>query len=262
MDDGDLILGTAAGYHFGDVRPFLRSLNESGYAGRIVLFVSETTRGLEGMADLGADLLPLTRPSRLVRLPCNALRHFRYLEHLESAPERYGRILLTDVRDVIFQSDPFARTWADGLHCVLEDRRMTLGACPHNSRWIRGHLGEDALARLADRPISCSGTTLGGHDAVVRYLRALTALLLPFAGGERMAGFDQAAHNLLVHEQPPCAVTLHDNAGPVLTLGHTCGEPALDAEGRVLNETGERAVIVHQYDRKPELFGKIRKRYA
>ena len=262
MADGNLILGTAAGYHFGDVRPFLRSLDESGFTGRVVLFVSETTRDTERMAACGAVLLPLSPPAELAHLPCNAQRHFRCLDHLESRAERFDRILLTDVRDVIFQSDPFALPWADGLHCVLEDRRMTLGRCPHNSHWIRRHLGGDVLARLADRPISCSGTVLGDHDSVVRYLRALTARMLPFAGGERMAGFDQGVHNLLVHELPPCRVTVHDNAGPVLTLGYTKGEPELDAEGFVLNEAGQRPTLVHQYDRKPELFGRIRRRYA
>jgi len=260
--DVPLILGTAAGYHYGDVRPFLRSLFESGFSGRLVLFVSETTRDTERMAASGAILLPLADPDAPGELPCNALRHFRYLDHLESLAERFDRILLTDVRDVVFQSDPFARPWTDGLHCVLEDRRMTLGACPHNSRWIREHLGGDVLARLADKPISCSGTVLGDHQSVLRYLRALTARMLPFAGGERMAGFDQGVHNLLAHELPPCRLTLHDNAGPVLTLGYTKGEPALDDEGFVLNEAGERSAIVHQYDRKPDLFGKIRKRYA
>jgi len=57
-------------------------------------------------------------------------------------------------------------------------------------------------------------------------------------------------------------LTLHDNAGPIVTLGYTKGEPAMDSDGYVLNEKGERAHIVHQYDRKQELFKTIRRRYA
>ncbi|MDD3310909.1 hypothetical protein [Pseudodesulfovibrio sp.] len=258
----DLILGTAAGYHYGDVRPFLRSLDGSGFSGRCVLFVSETTRDLARMADHHVALLPLRADAAPDGMSCNALRHFLYRDYLRAQSEPPARVLLTDVRDVVFQSDPFAPAWAEGLTCAVEDRRMTIGTCPHNSRWVRLHLGDDALARVADRPILCSGTTVGGAGAVLAYLDALTEKMAPFTGGERMAGFDQGVHNVLVHTGALGPVTLTDNAGPILTLGYTEGEPRLDAEGFALNEAGQRAVIVHQYDRKPGLFRRIREKYA
>jgi len=258
----NLILGTAAGYHYGDVRPFLRSLDGSGFGGRCVLFVSETTRDLPRMADHRVTLLPLRPDAAPPGMPCNALRYFLYRDYLRAQSNLPARILLTDVRDVVFQSDPFAHPFAEGLTCAMEDRRMTIGTCPHNSRWVRLHLGEEALARVADRPILCSGTTVGGPGAVLAYLDALTSAMAPFAGGERMAGFDQGVHNVLVHTGAMGRVDLTDNAGPILTLGYTEGEPRLDADGFVLNESGERAAIVHQYDRKPGLFRRIREKFA
>lgn len=262
MQSENLILGLAAGYHYGDVLPFLRSLESSGYRGRCVLFVSDTTRDLDRMGGHGAELIPLERPEGLESLPYNALRYFLYLDFLRKADTPFAHILLTDVRDVVFQRDPFDFPWSEGLNCALEDRRMTIGDCPHNSHWIRTHLGEAALDAVRGKPISCSGTTVGGYQAVVRYLEALTARLLPFAGGERMAGYDQGVHNQLVHSHEPETPVLRGNDGPVLTLGYVRGEPATDDEGRVLNERGEAAVIVHQYDRKPELFQALRERFA
>jgi hypothetical protein len=50
MSDHTLILGLAAGYHYGDMRPFLASLGDSGFSGRCVLFVSDTTRDLDAGA--------------------------------------------------------------------------------------------------------------------------------------------------------------------------------------------------------------------
>ena len=262
MASNDLILGLAAGYHYGDVLPFLRSLESSGFTGRCVLFVSDTTRDLDRMSAHGAELIPLVRPHRLADVPYNALRYFLYLDYLRAKDVSPGRVLLTDVRDVIFQRDPFAFAWPEGLNCALEDGRMTLGNCPHNSHWIRTHQGNDALDAVRDRPISCSGTTLGGREAVVRYLETLTERLLPFNGGERMAGYDQGVHNVLIHTDAPDAPTLHANDGPILTLGYTRGEPVLDDEGQALDGRGQPAFIVHQYDRKPGLFNLIRKRYA
>lgn len=251
----------AAGYHFGDVRPFLSSLEQSGYRGESVLFVSDTTRDL-ALMEAYTTVIPFEGPAGIEHLPYNAVRYFLYLEFLRNAETRYARILISDVRDVIFQRDPFDHAWSPGINCTLEDKRMTLGACPHNAHWIRGHQGEGALASVRHHPISCSGTTVGDHDGMVSYLEILTNQLKPFNDGERMAGYDQGVHNVLVHTGELPGLTLHDNAGPIMTLGYTRGEPAMDGDGRVLNENGEPAVLVHQYDRKPRLFKAIRQRFA
>ena len=276
--ESTLVMGLAAGYHAGDVRPFLASLRGTGFAGRCVLFASPTTRDTGRMADMGADILPFERPPALAHLPYNALRYFLYLDLLRQAPRPYARVLITDVRDVIFQRDPFSFPWAEGLNVTLEDARMTIGTCPYMTRWTTGHLGEAAWRALADRRISCSGTTVGGHAAMLDYLERLTGLLLPFSPAPPppappapdgapppptgMAGYDQGVHNHLLHGGLLSKVTVHDNAGPILTLGYKATQPAADAHGDILNDAGVPAVMVHQYDRMPELFRAVRARYA
>ena len=262
MPDNNCILGLAAGYHYGDVRPFLLSLDRVGYTGRRVLFVSETTRDLERMAEHDVTIILLKRSEELAHVPYNALRYFLYLDFLKQYVEPFERILISDVRDVVFQRDPFGFSWLDGINCTLEDRRVSIGQCPHNAHWIRGHQGESALESVAEKTISCSGTTVGDHKGMMQYLTALTSRLIPYIEGERMAGYDQGVHNVMVHTDVLENITLHDNHGPIITLGYTKGEPALDDEGFVLNEAGERAHIVHQYDRKPNLFKAIRARFA
>ncbi|WP_461208356.1 hypothetical protein [Desulfocurvus sp. DL9XJH121] len=257
-----LVLGLAAGYHQGDVRPFLLSLHQGGFGGRCVLFASPTTRGVEQMRDWGAEVVAFEREGDRAHLPYNAYRYFLYLDFLRREPP-CTRILLTDVRDVVFQGDPFAYAWSEAVNATLEDRRMTVGACPHNARWIAEHLGPAALAEVADRPISCSGTVLAGHRAMLDYLQRLTALLTPFdPGREAMAGYDQGVHNHLLHTGRLAGARVTDNAGPILTLGYRRGEPDVDGQGRVLNDAGAVPLLVHQYDRKPALHGMLRRRYA
>ena len=262
----DLILGMAAGYHYGDVRPFAASLWASGFAGRCVLFVSPTTREAGRMEAHGLETVPFQRPDYMSHLPLNAWRHFLCLDFLRHADREYGHVLFTDVRDVVFQSNPMARPWPGGLSAVLEAGGVTVGACPWTSRWLRRHLGEAALARVADRPLSCSGTVLAPFAAMIGYLERMTALLVPFEPGPNMAGYDQGVHNFLVHGMAPGGplpeVHFTDNAGPVLTLGHRREAPAMDAAGNVLNDAGVPAVVVHQYDRHPELFKRVRERWA
>ncbi len=262
MTKSNCILGLAAGYHYGDVRPFLLSLEQSDYEGECVLFVSDTTRDLDRMAQHNVSIIPLERPAELAHISYNAFRYFLYLDYLKEQGREFGNVLISDVRDVVFQSEPFSFAWSSGINCTLEDKRMTLGQCPFNGHWIRGHQGKDALAAVADKPISCSGTTVADHVSMVHYLEMLTAHLVPFVEGEQMGGYDQGVHNVLIHTGQMGAVTLHDNSGPIMTLGYVKGEPACDEDGYVLNDKGERAVIVHQYDRKPELFKAIRQRYA
>ncbi len=257
----NLILGLAAGYHYGDVRPFAVSLERTGFGGRRVLFVSSTTRDLARIEAHGIETIPFERPPDLAHVPYNAFRYFLYLDFLRASSGRFGRILLTDVRDVVFQRDPMDRPWPDGLNVALEDPRMTVGRCPYTARWLAGHLGQAALDMIADRPISCSGTILGSHEAVLRYLEALAALLLPFNPGKHMAGYDQGVHNHLLHAGRLDPVTCHDNAGPILTLGHKRETPPIDVRGDILNDAGEPAVMVHQYDRMEGLFRHVRKRF-
>ncbi|MCJ2163326.1 hypothetical protein [Pseudodesulfovibrio sp. S3] len=262
MPGKTLILGLAAGYHYNDVRPFLASLDRAAYTGDLVLFVSETTRDLDRMGRHPAAIIPIERTSGMENLPYNGLRYFLYREWLTSCGQTYDRILLTDVRDVIFQYDPFAHAWPDGVNCTLEDRIVTVGTCPFNAHWVREHLGRNALAEVADRPVSCSGTTVADHGSMLTYLRLMTDRLTPPTLGERMAGYDQGVHNHLLHTGQIPNLTLHDNTGPILTLAQTREEPIVDAQGYVLNDAGKRPHMVHQYDRKPGLFQHLRGRFA
>lgn len=223
MPEKTLILGLAAGYHYGDVRPFLASLDRVAYAGDLVFFVSETTRDLDRMNEHPATLVPVTRAPGLEAVPYNGLRYFLYRDWLASCGRTYDRILISDVRDVVFQLDPFAFNWPDGVNCTLEDRGATVGSCPFNAHWVREHLGEAALAEIADKPISCSGTTVADHASMLSYLDLMIDRLVPPTTGERMAGFDQGIHNHLIHTNRIKNLTLHDNADPILTLAQTRG---------------------------------------
>lgn len=225
-----------------------------------MLFVSDTTRGVEQMQQHGAEIIRQDKPRHLAHLPYNALRYFLYLDFLRNEGA-FHRVLLTDVRDVVFQLDPLDHAWPDGMNCTMEDASAIIGTCEHNAHWIREFQGEAALQAVHDKQVSCSGTTVGNGKDIIEYLELMTSRLVPYTPGKRMAGYDQGVHNVLLHGGDIPNLSLHDNHGPIMTLGCTQGEPAMDTFGFVLNEAGARAVIVHQYDRKPQLFKTIRARY-
>lgn len=257
----NLILGLAAGYHFGDLAPFVLSWKAVAPKARLVLFTSPTTRHTTQLRDLGVEVVPFERPAEFENVPYNGYRYRLYREYLRTHDESFERILLTDVRDVLFQSDPFAFAWSPGINATLEAPGMTIGRCPHNSHWVENHLGPQALDFLRDEPISCSGTTVADQETLLEYLDAMIEQSTGFSPGNNMAGFDQAIHNILIRKEFDSKTTFHDNAGPILTLGYHPGEPECDASGLVLNASGKPAVIVHQYDRKPKLFRQVRERF-
>lgn len=225
------------------------------------MFTSPTTRDLERMAELGAEVRPFVRPDAMAHVPYNAWRYFLYREFLDAAQDVIGHIMLTDVRDVVFQRDPAEFPWDRGLHVFQEDARMRVLDCEHMRRWVAGHLGEQALQDLADEQILCSGITVGDADSVREYVRTMCSGLLPFTPGVRMAGYDQGLHNHLLRRGVFEKVKVHDNAGPVLTLGYRKEGAAMNAAGDMLGENGATPLVVHQYDRHPALFRAVRERW-
>lgn len=255
------IMGMASGYHFGDVRPFLSSLRRTGYSGRVILFVSPTTRDCDKMEAAGAELVHFERVGDYEQYSYNALRYLLYRKWLDECAERFDRILFTDVRDVIFQQDPAEFLWPEGLSITLEDAHKSIGTCPYMKLWLVGHLGHDAWEALRDCRISCSGTTCGDPAAIDQYLAVMLPLLRNYTPGKSMAGYDQGVHNFMLHNGLLERVTRFDNSGPILTLAYKQGLPEQTSEGTILNDSGVPAVLVHQYDRKPELFRQIREAF-
>ncbi len=274
MPDTHLVLGLAAGLHYADVKPFARSLqvcnNLSEEPCKCVLFVTSTTTGVERMREHGIGTIAFERPPEFSHVPYNAWRYFLYREFLErrlaGSAGNQGWVLCCDVRDVVFQRPFHAFPWGEGFNVTLEDQRMRIGQCPHMVRWLTHHLGPERLPEILERygheAISCSGTTVARPHVMLDYLDTLCGRLLPYSPAPGTAGYDQAAHNLLLYEGALDAVFRHDNAGPILTLGYRESPPDLDAGGDVLNDAGVPAHVVHQYDRHPRLHGYLRERWG
>ncbi|HAV3655293.1 TPA: hypothetical protein JIF02_003730, partial [Acinetobacter baumannii] len=67
-------------------------------------------------------------------------RFFEYKEILENHPDA-SHVLLTDVRDVFFQSNPF-KNLSKGLFVGMENPDFTIGTEQYNQKWILDAYGE------------------------------------------------------------------------------------------------------------------------
>jgi hypothetical protein len=195
------------------------------------------------------------RQSVALRLhPVSESRFIVYLEHLRR--HSYERVLLTDVRDVLFQSDPFAALPVSGLAVSLEPDRYTIATEPWNERMVRLLYGDLVLAEIGHRPVSCSGVTYGDRASMLRYLELMTTEIRALRSTDARRGwFDQALHNRVLWSEWGTEWTpLATLSSAVATLGAVPeDEVPTDRGGAVVNRDGSLVAVLHQYDRLPTL---------
>jgi hypothetical protein len=268
MDGGaaavDLVIGMCGGYGAPEVTPFLRSLRASGFAGETVLLLHGNPPGTAAaVAALGAVPVAVDLAEVPARWSYNVARYAALGAYLAGRADLAG-VVVTDVRDVVFQRDPAALVRGGGLHLFLEHPSRPVGACIWTSSWLRYRYGDAALPPLADRPIICSGVAVGAAAVVRRYLARVAAELDPrLEATHYMAGYDQGVVNQLGHTGRLPDLTVHPYAtSPVLHLGNT---PAAalppDDGGPVRNPAGAIVTIVHQHDRHPALAARLAARW-
>jgi len=179
-------------------------------------------------------------------------RHYhRIILEREPAPDF---VLLTDLRDVVFQRDPFADR-VDGLELFFEDASVRFGEDHFNTRWIRDVYGHAQLDRMRGNPVSCSGTVVGTRQAMLAYLAEMIGQIALQRGpiGSR----DQAVHNVLIASgRLPSALLVRNGYGRVLTLG-AMKTFELASDGKVLNADGSVPAVLHQWDRHRALAARV-----
>ncbi len=180
-----------------------------------------------------------------------SLRYQHYLRILEERATDADQVMLTDLRDVLFQNDPFAEPLTK-LEVFLEEPVATLGADPHNRRWIRDLYGKRELDELRGYVTSCSGTVIGPRRAILNYLRQMSAAAASYH--RPLGSHDQAVHNYLLRrgQLGPETMIVENGFGRVLTMGHMT-TITRDSTGRVLNADDSVPAVLHQYDRHPDL---------
>jgi hypothetical protein len=280
-----LIIGVIRRLSSKSLSPFVETLRSTGYSGDCVFFSTSTNRvTLDYLHDRGIRTIPFFYPAirnhqpllygwNLWKLLLNQLnsrdlrlklaRHvwdlffvrFLLARNFLLAHPEYTQVMLTDVRDVVFQRDPFE--WMQGrkgVFCFEEMEGRTIGECKSNSRMVREAFGEEGLQKLRGFQISCAGVTFGTRAELLKYLDRFLDLSLGALSLRPCSGSDQGVHNRIVHLETLENLELVDNEGPVFTMGCVPQQAIrVNAAGEVVNKNGQVYPILHQYDRFPEM---------
>lgn len=275
----DAIVGAVTNYTAEHIRLWLNSIKRSGFKGSVILMAFDTpTEIVEDFKRMGVDWVPAVTTNGPFNI---VVERFRYIpELIRSAPFPLNSVILTDVRDVVFQTDPsphLARLLND--HAIVASSE---GIRYKDEPWGRDNVrlafGQSAYEEVKDKVIANAGVIAGKADAIshlssliYRFCRTATSMWIPGGGGP-----DQAAYNLITQGtslMTSVNFTTHSDewAAQLGTTGpqvqtrwgqHVVEElPTINAEGVVVNAANEPYPIVHQYDRVPEWKQKIIERF-
>ena len=209
---------------------------------------------------------------------------------VEAFASEKDHILVSDVRDVFFQDDPFLSfafgsenflrsgtnllLFSEGLNDILEGN-ATLRNTRVNFLWLANIYGVKQAKKLGGNAVLCSGTTIGTKSGMLYYTRAMLYegyLCLKRnhnkidvgRGHVCSGGADQGFHNFLFWNNLLLgAEMMHNAAGPVYTVGIFRGKPVRyadfdrDVAGKVISPpkrgSSYPVPVIHQWDRHQDL---------
>jgi len=269
----NLIIGGYTNYQYAMIKPWVKSIDEvcDPETTDKVMVVGNTTQ--EAVDILTADgwiLVPMAQGQPHV------VRFFSIFDYLKDNWKKYKYVVTTDVRDVIFQKDPF-----EYLTQRLTDRKQLMCGSEsiryENEPWGNENLQQcygDYIHSLYKHEEIFNVGVLGGTSEYVKDLVlniALNSINRP------IPIVDQAVFNMLINTQPYKDTTFFARqldgwacqAGTVANPKHIdeFRPHLLEAEpiwkdGKVYTANGDLFTIVHQYDRVPEWNSVIQARYV
>ena len=107
----DLIIGAFSNYGFDAVKPWIQSINDTGFEGDKVLICINTSENTQQqIRDAGFQVVAQPKSSNMM---FHMERFYHIYNFLKVARGKYRYVVTTDVRDVIFQANP--RYWLENL---------------------------------------------------------------------------------------------------------------------------------------------------
>ncbi|GAB2983590.1 hypothetical protein GCM10027049_21100 [Mucilaginibacter puniceus] len=272
MKQKNLILTIMHGYDYPFVEPFINSLNNTGYTDDLVIFtsnnISKTTK--KKLIQQGAILIEFSSVYPFIKnyaksfedidpaITINNYRFILFLHFLKETQANYKNIMLTDIRDVIFQKLPF-NGLDEKIYLFLEDQSQTFKNSELNFNWLSQAGGKEFANSVLNEVVSCAGVVIGGTSHMIKYLEFIKNNL-KFREKPDW-GLDQGIHNFYAyHDKPENLKLIPNNTPMVLTLG-ACNTYNLNQAGLLTNTEGHVYPIIHQYDRIEELFMYFKKKY-
>lgn len=248
-------MGVSKGYGWWEVEPFVTSWQLNASDAELVLFVDDTSAWTRRAISCAGR-----RAARLVAIPEQFrdkqvvnIRWSIYKNFLEQHIGEYEQVLLTDVRDVIFQGDPFKYYRHYKNYFCFATKGNTIGDSEVNTAWVKNFLGEAVFEAIKNRTIICAGTFLASSDALQIFLKEMDEAV----SRNDSWGADQANANWLIYSGRLAIENIFESNvehGTILTLAWGSAGTVGD---RIVNRSREIPAVVHMYTNYPNLINLV-----
>lgn len=267
-----LIVGGFSGYNFNQLKPWVLSIEDSKIVCDKVMIVGDTPP--ETKTELLKHNFKLIDMQRL-NVPVHIQRWLTVYNYLLSVKDDYDYVVMTDLKDVYFQADPF-----EWMEENLFDKKIVTGTESlkyKDESWGNQNLIDTVRGIKSiydvfkDKEIFNVGV-LGGHP---EYLADLFLHNFMLAMGNPPA-LDQGTFNILMHTKPYSDIVYFakQHEGWACHAGTTVDPSKIDSfrpnlleaeptykDGIVYTSTGKKFCMVHQYDRVPQWRTDVMKKY-
>lgn len=295
----DLIIGGASNYTWEHLKYWVNSIKRSGFTGDIVLVATNVTKEtIDKLKNEGVqlELYGNVQPDGSVQAHSAGAPHverFFYIwNYLRNNQAKYRFVITTDTRDVVFQSDP-----TEWLKTRIDPRTKLIISCEgmkyEDEPWGNQNLLQafgPYFHNLYKSSLIYNVGVLAGESG---YVTDLLFMIFQMSINRPIPVVDQAVFNVMMQQKPWTTVTakvgnaeawaaqlgttmqaVKSGAGDIglqvaqdpsalilYQAKYFDGQPDIDEEGYVVNGSGDRFVIVHQYDRCGYWKNKIMERY-
>ncbi len=264
-DKKDLVIGVFFGYDLPVLKPWIRSIKQTGFTGDICLIALDAeTALLEQIRGEGVMVVPMRTGPNSPKVIERFLHVFDFLQKQEG---KYRFVVFADVSDLVFQQNPIP--WLEknlipsGKKLVAAGERILVEHEEWNANEVRKNFGDYFYNIVKHKEVQCGGVIAGYAD----YVRDMCLMVFEMCVRVPYFGADQAAYIILMSIEPWWSVTLHQTLADAWVLNaqvtsqpDMCdtyepylleSRPTFDGS-TVRNADGKPFAIVHQYDRIPE----------
>lgn len=251
----DLVIGIHCNYGgnlktgAGGLYYFLKSLRNVNKTCKVIILcrnVDMVPVLVQFCKEMNAQLVPSIPDSIYDICVIQRVRYLKIYELLSNdASEKYNKILMSDLADVIFQEDPF-HFEINGIYPAAERNILSdaeNSSSQLNMRWINEYPFLDLdYSCFINKPVICCGTILGTHKNIIDYLEFYYKINQDLQN-------DQAVMNIYTHHHIKVDATPLKYS-KILTLDKVEFNSLIKNErGQIMNENNELYAIIHQINR-------------
>ena len=276
----DLIIGCSTNYTWDTLKYWINSAKMTGFAGDIVLVLMNCDKETAyKVAQAGVKIVGFNQDNQgnlnySSKIPVHVERFLHIYNYLDE--HEYNYVVTTDVKDVIFQTNPFRFLDLQlGKQQQLMFASESMKYCdePWGNQNLLETYGPYIHEKFKNNVIYNVGVLAGRHEA----MKALMINIFTAAINRPIPICDQSTFNFMISQLPYTATSryMESETGWACQLGTTADpskreefKPFLLEEspefvdGVVTTSMGNKFCIVHQYDRVPEWRKEIEVKYG